>query len=230
MSAAGEQTVSLPGERVTAGLIKQFASDVITLDKRRTALDTKIARLMGRHPLTPIITSLPGMGTLLAAELLVHTNNLTDHQSAGRLAAHAGLTPAAHDSGTVAGQHRRPQRFHRQLRRIFYLSALTAIGSCPRSRVYYDKKRDEGKNHHQALLALARRRVNVLWALIRDHTTYRATDQPARHDIDDCRDGDPVSSPRRAPGPAGAARARTPGAARTDGRRPTGAPPPPGTG
>jgi hypothetical protein len=177
---AAASPTPLPCERVTAGLIKQFAADVIALDKRRTTIDTKITQLMDRHPLTPIITSLPGMGTLLTAELLVHTNNLTDHQSADRLAAHAGLTPAAHDSGAVAGQHRRPQHFHRQLRRIFYLSALTAIGTCPRSRAYYDKKRDEGKNHHQALLALARRRINVLWALLRDHTTYQPADPAAQ--------------------------------------------------
>jgi transposase len=122
---------------------------------------------------TPIVTSLPGMGTLLAAELFVYTNNLTGYTSADQLAAHAGLAPAARDSGVVTGNHHRPRRYHRDLRRVFYLSALTAVRVCPRSRAYYDKKRAEGKNHHQALLALARRRVDVLWALIRDHTVYQ---------------------------------------------------------
>ncbi|MGE5697102.1 MAG: IS110 family transposase, partial [Candidatus Sericytochromatia bacterium] len=31
----------------------------------------------------------------------------------------------------------------------------------------------EGKRHSQAVLALARRRLNVLWAMLRDHTTYQ---------------------------------------------------------
>jgi hypothetical protein len=84
VTAAGEQSVALPGERVTARLIKQFAGDVITLDKHRTAVDSKIERLTGSHLLTPIITSLPGMGTLLAAELIVYANSLTDYQSARR--------------------------------------------------------------------------------------------------------------------------------------------------
>ncbi|MGW4123518.1 IS110 family transposase, partial [Nocardia sp. NPDC004711] len=35
------------------------------------------------------------------------------------------------------------------------------------------RKRAEGKKHTQAVLALARRRVNVLWALIREHRTYQ---------------------------------------------------------
>ncbi|MFJ8721316.1 IS110 family transposase, partial [Streptomyces sp. NPDC093269] len=43
------------------------------------------------------------------------------------------------------------------------------------SKRFYQRKRAEGKNHKQAVLALARRRLNVLWALIRDHRTFQAT-------------------------------------------------------
>lgn len=42
----------------------------------------------------------------------------------------------------------------------------------PASRTYYDRKRAEGKRHNQAVLALARRRVNVLWAMLRDDQPY----------------------------------------------------------
>ncbi|MFE1902017.1 IS110 family transposase, partial [Streptomyces yangpuensis] len=35
-----------------------------------------------------------------------------------------------------------------------------------------DRKRAEGKRHSQAVMALARRRVNVLWALLRDGRCY----------------------------------------------------------
>ncbi len=49
-----------------------------------------------------------------------------------------------------------------------YLSAMVSLRCCPTSKAYYDRKRSEGKGHKQALLALARRRINVLWAMIRD--------------------------------------------------------------
>ncbi|NUP38116.1 MAG: IS110 family transposase, partial [Streptomyces sp.] len=45
----------------------------------------------------------------------------------------------------------------------------------PNSRKFYDRKRAEGKKHVQAVPALARRRVNVLWALIRDRRCYQVT-------------------------------------------------------
>ncbi|MFF8022328.1 IS110 family transposase, partial [Streptomyces sp. NPDC007896] len=43
------------------------------------------------------------------------------------------------------------------------------------SRRFYDRKRAEGKRHTQAVLALARRRVNVLCALLRDGRCYELT-------------------------------------------------------
>lgn len=54
----------------------------------------------------------------------------------------------------------RPQHFHQQLRFVFFFSALTAIRPCPASRRFYDGQRAEGKRHTQAILALARRRVD----------------------------------------------------------------------
>jgi hypothetical protein len=56
-----------------------------------------------------------------------------------------------------------------------YLSTLASLKSCPASKAYYQRKRSEGKGHEQALLALARRRVNVLWAVIRDRECYNAS-------------------------------------------------------
>ena len=58
------------------------------------------------------------------------------------------------------------------LKRVFYQSAFASLRSAPKSRAFYDRKRAEGKRHTQALIALARRRVNVLWAMLRDGTTF----------------------------------------------------------
>jgi len=39
----------------------------------------------------------------------------------------------------------------------------------------YLKKRGQGRTHTQAVITLARRRVDVLWALLRDQRCYTAT-------------------------------------------------------
>jgi hypothetical protein len=55
---------------------------------------------------------------------------------------------------------------------VFYLSTLSALKSCPASQANYDRKRGEGKTLIQAMLSLARRRLNVLRAMLRDGTTF----------------------------------------------------------
>ena len=54
-----------------------------------------------------------------------------------------------------------------------YMSALTAIRYDPHSKAYYQRKRDEGKRPIPAIICLARRRTNVLYALIRDNRTWQ---------------------------------------------------------
>ena len=53
-----------------------------------------------------------------------------------------------------------------------FLSAFAAM-SDPTSRAYYDRKRAQGKKHNAALICLARRRCDVLHAMLRNGTTYQ---------------------------------------------------------
>lgn len=52
-----------------------------------------------------------------------------------------------------------------------YFSAFAALKD-PLSKAYYDRKSAEQKKHNQALIALARRRCNVLYAMLRDGSYY----------------------------------------------------------
>lgn len=82
---------------------------------------------------------------------------------------------ASRDSGKRTGNNRRMRGGNRALKRVFYQAAFASLRSSPHSRTFYDRKRAEGKRHNQALIALARRRVNVLWAMLRDGTEFDPT-------------------------------------------------------
>jgi transposase len=172
LAAAAAQRIRLPAQEVTARLIAQLASDLLALDRRIKELDKTITqRLMG-HPQAKVICSLPGMGPLLAAELLVAVGDLSSFPDAGHLAAYAGLAPVARDSGRRTNNLHPPKRYNRSLRRVFYLSALSSLSGPGPNRDYYQRKRAQGRKHQQALMALARRRVDVLWALLRDNRCF----------------------------------------------------------
>ena len=135
-------------------------------------IDKELERRFFARPEAKIVASLPGMGPILGAEFLVASGDLRSFGSADRLAAYAGLVPAANDSGKRVGNHKRMRGGNKTLKRVFYQSAFSSLRSAPESRAFYDRKRREGKRHTQALIALARRRVDVLWAMLRDGTTF----------------------------------------------------------
>ena len=122
---------------------------------------------------------MPGIGPILGAEFLVAAGDLATYPDAGHLASAAVLVPVAKDSGRRTGNLHRPQRYSRRLRRVFYLSAQTSIIRDGPNRTYYLKKRAQGHKHIPAVIALARRRVDVLWVLLRDNRPF-ATSPPAR--------------------------------------------------
>ncbi|MFD9286711.1 transposase, partial [Streptomyces mirabilis] len=127
----------------------------------------------------PVTSSGPGQVTDLL-NAYATGGGIDAFPTADRLAAFAGVAPAPRDSGQISGNLHRPKRYHRRLQRVFYQSAMVSIRCDPNSRRFYDRKRAEGKHHVQAVLALARRRVNVLWALIRDRRCYTVT-PPVTH-------------------------------------------------
>lgn len=174
LTAARAQSVTLPAQEVAARLVAELAEEVLSLKDRIDALDEELGQRFFARPEAPILVSLPGMGLILGAEFLVAVGDLRAFSSADRLAAYAGLVPAAHDSGKRVGNHRRMRGGNKLLKRVFYQSAFASLRSAPESRAFYDRKRSEGKKHTQALIALARRRVNVLWAMLRDGTTFEA--------------------------------------------------------
>ncbi|MFB7166677.1 IS110 family transposase [Streptomyces sp. NPDC056242] len=173
VSAAERQHTALPGEKITASLVHTLATEVLSLNTQVKDVDRQIEATFRRHEQAEVIVSLPGIGPLLGAEFLAITGgDMGSFGSADRLAGVAGLAPAPRDSGRVSGNLHRPRRYHRGLQRVFYMSALSSLRSCDESRRFYERKRAEGKRHTQAVLALARRRVNVLWALLRDRRRY----------------------------------------------------------
>lgn len=173
VEAAKSQHTTVPAQHLGEQIVAALAREILTLNEELAALDALISEKVTERQHTEVLLSMPGFGPVLAAEFLGATGgDLTVFQTADRFAGVVGLAPAPRDSGRISGNHHRPRRYDRRLLRVFYLSGLSALKSCPASRTYYDRKRTEGKTHIQAMLSLARRRLNVLWAMLHDGTPY----------------------------------------------------------
>jgi transposase len=174
LDAAEAQHSTVPGQQIAAAMVARLAKEVMALDTEIAETETMIEDRFRRHRHAAIILSMPGFGVTLGAEFLAATGgNMAAFDSVDRLAGVSGLAPVPRDSGRVTGNLKRPRRYDRRLLRTCYLAAQIAIRTDSASRTYYDRKRSEGKTHTQAVLALARRRLNVLWAMLRDHAVYQ---------------------------------------------------------
>ncbi len=144
---------------------------MLSLKQRIATVDEEIEALFFCHPQAAILASLPGMGPRLGAEFLVAVGDAAtfERRSIGRLRG-----PRTGRTG-FGQEHRQPPPHggNKALKRVFYQSAFVSLRT-PESRRFYDRKRAEGKRHHQAVIALARRRLNVLWAMLRDPHAVQA--------------------------------------------------------
>ncbi|MFH9821625.1 IS110-like element ISSam1 family transposase [Streptomyces sp. NPDC017230] len=170
-TALDEQTVVVPGTGTLDVIVPSLAKSLAAVHEQRQALETRIEALLEAHPLSQVLTSMPGIGVRTAAVLLATVGDGSSFPTAAHLASYAGLAPATRQSGTsIHGEHA-PRGGNRQLKRAMFLSAFAALHD-PASRTYYDRCRARGKTHTQALLRLARHRISVLFALLRDGTFY----------------------------------------------------------
>jgi len=169
--ALAQHTV-VPGESAMAEMARELASEAIAVKERLSRLDEQLEGLLSRHPDAALIRSLPGMGVILTAEFIATAGTIARFRSADAMAAAAGLAPVLRQSGR-SRTWRRTFGGDKDLKRVFYQSAFCAcsIGD-PISKAFYDRKRREGKHHTQALIALARRRVTVLWTMLKTRSEF----------------------------------------------------------
>lgn len=170
VTALGEQTVVVVGTHAATLVLPRLAEQLAAMRRQREEIAAEVERLVEAHPLSPVLTSMPGVGVRTAARLLTEVTG-KHFPTAGHLASYAGLAPVTRRSGSsIRGEHP-SRRGNHVLKRALFLSAFAALRD-PLSRAYYDRKIAEGKRHNEALIALARRRCDVLHAMLRDGTLY----------------------------------------------------------
>lgn len=171
-AALAEQNVVIVGTSAAETVIPKLAEQLSALQRQRSEVAAEVESLVEAHPLHTVLNSMPGVGIRTEARIITETSG-KQFATAGHLAAYAGLAPVTRRSGSsIRGEHR-SRRGNKKLKRVLYLSAFAALQD-PLSREYYERKRAQGKSYNQALVALARRRCDVLFAMLRDGTTYNA--------------------------------------------------------
>ena len=180
LTALDTQTVVVPGTTAFGRVIIGVAAQLREVRAERDNLAADLEARLQAHPLAEVLTSMPGLGFRTALKILTIVGDGAAFPTAGHLAAYAGLAPVTRRSGSSIKGETRSQRGNHALKSALFLSAFASLAD-PTSRAYYDRKRAQGKRHNAALICLARRRIDVIYAMLRDRKPYQipGTDEPA---------------------------------------------------
>jgi transposase len=149
---------------------KRWARDLLA-DLRRLAraLEANRQRMsdLTEHAATGL-TAIPGIAAIGAVAILAAAGDPGRFATHHHLAAFAGAAPKQVASGN-SDRHRLDRRGHPQLKRALHTAAMTqARMKTGPGHVYYQRKRDEGKTHREALRCLKRQLVKVIWRTLND--------------------------------------------------------------
>lgn len=145
---------------------------LVSLDGQIAAIERELKEVILRDAswaaTARLLLSIPGVGLLTAAWLLVSTLNFSLGATPEQLAAYAGPAPMAHESGTSVRD--RPRIGHSgngRLRTARYLATLSATQHNPLIRAFYLRLRAAGKPKKVARCAAARKLLHLAWAIAR---------------------------------------------------------------
>lgn len=98
-------------------IIPSLAPQLSEVPEQRRMLEGQFRILLGPHPLSQLLISMPGIGVRTAVTILTAVGDGSTFPTADHLAADAGLAPATKPSGSsIRGEHA-PRRANRQLKR-----------------------------------------------------------------------------------------------------------------
>ena len=176
LAAVASQTVTVPAEQAHGRVVADLAGELDRLHARREQLAADLEEAFLAHPLGPVLVTLPGVGPRTGAKILAEIGDGHRFATGSQLAAYAGLAPVTRQSGSSIRGEAQSRRGNHRLKNAMFLAAFASIRS-PASKAFYDRKRAEGKRHNAAVICLARRRCDVILAMLKTATPY----DPARH-------------------------------------------------
>lgn len=151
--------------------IRDLISDLRAIAHRISELEARMRPFVER--LAPVLLELRGCSVISAAGLIGHVGSTNNYRSPDAFAAHAGTAPVECSSGKYQSV-RLNTGGNRQLNRCLHNIANSQMHAAGHAgKVYYDRKRAEGKTHREAMRCLKRRLAAVVFRTLRSAQSAR---------------------------------------------------------
>lgn len=152
-------------------MILTDARRILELLEQIAGLEVMIAEVAQNSTMARRIATLKGFGRICSTELAGEIGTVARFDSEAGLALYLAMCPLVQQSGEHHGS-KRPRQVNRRAKAAMMTAVARHIDQVPESRAYYDKKRAEGKTHNQAVRALGRHLVRVIWSMLTQERDY----------------------------------------------------------
>ena len=162
-----------PQVRAEETLVRMLASRIA----EDTALVAELAALVeaevGGDETYRCLLTVPGVGPRTAAQLVLSVD-ISDFEDHDHLASYCGLVPRNRQSGTSLNSVSSSRQGNKQLKNLLIFSCSCLVRGSGYYREYYERCRDRGMPYKAAMKAVARKRLKVIYAVMRDVRPYVA--------------------------------------------------------
>jgi transposase len=145
-----------------------------SLNQQIAQMDQKLDALGAKDPRVQLLQSVSGVGPRLAETVVAHLDDPHRFKSAGQVASYAGLVPKLFESGTIKRSCRITRRGPALLRSILVEVAWMVYMRNDWAKAFVARvSRGSRSRKNIAIVALARKLLVALWAMLRDNTRWR---------------------------------------------------------
>jgi len=150
---------------------------IIKIEKQLKEVEQKIQQLIDGDDhlkqLYQLITSVTGVGQIVAINTLVVTNEFKQITDPKKMACHCGVAPFKYDSGkSIRSRARVSHRADKSMKVLLHLAAMSAISSKGELKDYYQRKVEEGKNKMAIINAVRNKIIHRIFVCVRENRKY----------------------------------------------------------
>ena len=146
---------------------------IATYDRFIEGVETEMLRHLEQIPYSHLILSLKGVGPVTAAGLIGEVGDFTKFNTISEVMKLAGLDLYEVSSGKHRGKLCISKRGRPHMRKLLYLAALSTVRKGGVMHEWYKRALDRGMIKTKALVAVSRKLLGIIFALVRDHSVYQ---------------------------------------------------------
>jgi len=135
-------------------------------------LETMMEEYLSQIPSSKSIRSIPGIGVITTAGMIGEVGDFRKFKTIGEIMKLAGFNLFEVSSGLHTGQRHISKRGRPVMRKLLYYAAVNAVKSYGIMHDNYQMMLDKGKPKTKALIAIARKLLKLIFALVRDNSMY----------------------------------------------------------